>query len=60
MADEVKFVFANEKASNYVLDTIFRKLEQINSKIPIFLVPDWNNKGEIPGGDFGTFKRVSC
>ncbi|NQY78887.1 MAG: 7-carboxy-7-deazaguanine synthase QueE [Candidatus Caenarcaniphilales bacterium] len=43
-ADELKFVFASEKAGKYLLEVIFKELDIIKSKMPVFLVPDWNNK----------------
>lgn len=44
LADELKFVFASDKAAKYLLEVIFKELDLVKSKMPVFLVPDWNNK----------------
>lgn len=46
LADELKFVFASEKAAKYLLEVIFKELDIVKSKMPVFLVPDWNNKAK--------------
>ncbi|MCH2227407.1 MAG: 7-carboxy-7-deazaguanine synthase QueE [Candidatus Caenarcaniphilales bacterium] len=41
LANEIKFVFASEKAGTYLVNEIFKKAKKT---MPIFLMPDWNNR----------------
>ena len=45
-ADEIKFVFASNKAKDFLLEKITPNLHEVGSQIPVFLVPDWHQRDQ--------------